>query len=84
MDTEDGEAFELGPEAAAVLADNDGSLFFAAGAFHGGVAPPDVVDRLAGAFRFRDRAELRRPRPGRRPTRSNAWQNRGPGSPWCR
>ncbi len=49
--TEDGETFELSPEAAAVLADNDGSLVFAAGAFQGGVAPPDVVDRLAGAFR---------------------------------
>ena len=51
IDTEDGETFELSPEAATVLADNDGSLFFAAGAFRGGIAPPEVVDRLAGAFR---------------------------------
>jgi 2-polyprenyl-3-methyl-5-hydroxy-6-metoxy-1,4-benzoquinol methylase len=51
IDTEDGETFELSPEAATVLADNDGSLFFAAGAFQGGIAPPEVVDRLAGAFR---------------------------------
>jgi hypothetical protein len=34
----------------AVLADNRGSLWFAAGAFAGGAAPPDVVERLAGAF----------------------------------
>ena len=45
IDTEDGETFELSPEAATVLADNDGSLFFAAGAFQGGIAPPEVVDR---------------------------------------
>src|SRR5260370_15726775 len=51
IDTEDGETFKLSPEAATVLADNDGSLFFAAGAFQGGIAPPEVVDRLAGAFR---------------------------------
>ncbi len=51
VDTVDGEVFELGPEAAEVLADEDGSLWFAAGAFLGGMAPPDVVDRLADAFR---------------------------------
>ena len=51
IDTADGETFELGREAVAVLADNDASLAFAAGAFQGGIAPPDVVDRLAGAFR---------------------------------
>lgn len=51
LETDDGEVFELTPEAAAVLADEHGSLFFAAGAFRGGVAPPDVVDRLADAFR---------------------------------
>jgi len=50
IDTEDGEVFELSPEAGAVLADESGSLWFAAGAFQGGVAAPDVVDRLAGAF----------------------------------
>jgi SAM-dependent methyltransferase len=51
LETADGERFELTPEAAAVLADEQGSLWFAAGAFRGGVAPPDVVDRLADAFR---------------------------------
>jgi 2-polyprenyl-3-methyl-5-hydroxy-6-metoxy-1,4-benzoquinol methylase len=50
IDTYDGETFELSPEATRVLADSDGSLLFAAGAFRGGVAPPEVVDRLAGAF----------------------------------
>lgn len=49
--TEDGERFELSPEAVAVLADNRESLWFAAGAFPGGAAPPEVVERLAGAFR---------------------------------
>ena len=47
LETTDGEHFELTPEGAAVLADEEGSLFFAAGM----VAPPDVVDRLADAFR---------------------------------
>ena len=51
LDTSDGEVFELSPEAAAVLADEGGSVWFAAGAFQGGVAAPDVVDRLADAFR---------------------------------
>jgi SAM-dependent methyltransferase len=51
IDTADGETFELGVEAAEVLADEDGSLWFAAGAFQGGVAAPEVVDRLADAFR---------------------------------
>lgn len=50
LESSDGEHFRLGPEAAAVLADEDESLLFAAGAFHGGVAPPEVVDRLAEAF----------------------------------
>jgi 2-polyprenyl-3-methyl-5-hydroxy-6-metoxy-1,4-benzoquinol methylase len=47
----DGDTFDLTPEAAALLADEDGSTWFAAGAFHGGIAAPDVVDRLAEAFR---------------------------------
>ena len=47
----DGEVFALADEAEPVLADESGSLWFAAGAFTGGVAPPDVVDRLADAFR---------------------------------
>ncbi len=51
IDTADGEVFEMSPEAEAVLVDETGSLFFAAGAFHGGVAPPEIVDRLADAFR---------------------------------
>lgn len=51
IDTVDGSTFELGPEAACVLADEGESLFFAAGAFHGCSAPPEVVDRLAEAFR---------------------------------
>lgn len=49
--TTDGVVFELTPEGAAVLADEEGSLFFAAGAFHGNVVGPDVLDRLADAFR---------------------------------
>jgi SAM-dependent methyltransferase len=46
----DGESFELTPEGAAVLAQEDTSLFFAAGAF---TAPfePSVLDDLADAFR---------------------------------
>ncbi len=51
VDTTDGEVFELSPEAAEILADEEESLWFAAGAFQGGMAPPDVVDRLADAFR---------------------------------
>lgn len=47
----DGRTFVLPPEAEPVLADESGSLWFAAGAFQGGVAAPDVVDRLADAFR---------------------------------
>jgi 2-polyprenyl-3-methyl-5-hydroxy-6-metoxy-1,4-benzoquinol methylase len=49
--TVDGNVFEQTEEASAVLADEQGSLVFAAGAFYGGVAPPEVVDRLAEAFR---------------------------------
>lgn len=51
LDTADGATFELSVEAAEVLADEEGSLWFAAGAFQGGVAAPEVVDRLADAFR---------------------------------
>ncbi len=51
IDSADGETFLLSSEGEAVLADSDASLLFAAGAFQGGVAAPDVVDRLAGAFR---------------------------------
>jgi 2-polyprenyl-3-methyl-5-hydroxy-6-metoxy-1,4-benzoquinol methylase len=49
--TTDGETFELSDEGAQVLADDESSLWFAAGAFHGGVASPEIVDRLAVAFR---------------------------------
>lgn len=49
IDSEDGTTFELTEEQAAVLADDETSLFFAAGAFAG---PLDrsVVDGLADAF----------------------------------
>jgi 2-polyprenyl-3-methyl-5-hydroxy-6-metoxy-1,4-benzoquinol methylase len=50
VESADGEHFELNPEGAAVLADETGSVWFAAGAFQGGVAAPDVVERLADAF----------------------------------
>ena len=43
--------FELPPEGAEVLAREDDSLVFAAGAFSGGAATPDVVEALAEAFR---------------------------------
>lgn len=50
LESTDGETFELSPEGAAVLADEEGSLLFAAGAFQGAAAAPEVVDRLAEAF----------------------------------
>ena len=42
--------FELTPVQASVLADEDGSLTFAAGAFRGGIAP-DQIDALVESFR---------------------------------
>jgi 2-polyprenyl-3-methyl-5-hydroxy-6-metoxy-1,4-benzoquinol methylase len=51
LDTEDGRLFALRDEGAEVLADEHTSLWFAAGAFTGSSAAPDVVDRLAEAFR---------------------------------
>jgi SAM-dependent methyltransferase len=51
IESSDGKSFELTPEGASVLADEAASLWFAAGAFQGGVVIPDVVDRLADAFR---------------------------------
>jgi 2-polyprenyl-3-methyl-5-hydroxy-6-metoxy-1,4-benzoquinol methylase len=51
VETTDGHVFEMSPEAAEVLANEDGSLWFAAGSFFGCVAPPETVDRLADAFR---------------------------------
>nr|MBA3303701.1 methyltransferase domain-containing protein [Acidimicrobiia bacterium] len=50
VDSTDGERFELTPAGSAVLADDDTSLAFAAGAFAGPL-PPDVVEGLAEAFR---------------------------------
>ncbi|HET6916523.1 MAG TPA: class I SAM-dependent methyltransferase [Acidimicrobiales bacterium] len=47
----DGVVFELPPEAAPVLSDEGASLWFAAGAFSGAAATPDVVEGLARAFR---------------------------------
>lgn len=51
VSSRDGEHFELPGEAVPVLVDEAGSLMFAAGAFLGSAASPDVVDRLADAFR---------------------------------
>jgi len=50
IESDDGETFELSRDARAVLADSEDSLLFAAGAFRGAVAAPEVVDRLAEAF----------------------------------
>lgn len=46
----DPDRFELTPVGAAVLADEEGSLAFAAGAFTG-QTPPETVDKLIDAFR---------------------------------
>jgi SAM-dependent methyltransferase len=51
LDTADGQVFLLTPEAAQLLADEEGSLWFAAGAFQGAVAAEQIVDRLAESFR---------------------------------
>ena len=45
-----GELFELDPVGAAVLADEENSLAFAAGAFSD-LVPPETVDKLVDAFR---------------------------------
>src|SRR5271156_1836372 len=50
IDSVDGVCFELSNVAEPVLADEQGSLWFAAGAFHGGAVSSDVLDRLAEAF----------------------------------
>ena len=42
--------FELSPEGAMVLSDEENSLSFAAGAFSGGT-PPETVDKIVDAFR---------------------------------
>ena len=51
VDSADGQVFEFSAEAAALLADEDASVWFAAGAFQGAAATADTVDRLADAFR---------------------------------
>ncbi|HEX4864040.1 MAG TPA: class I SAM-dependent methyltransferase [Acidimicrobiales bacterium] len=51
METDDGNSFALSDPGAAVLADEDGSIWFAAGAFTGGAATPEIADRLGEAFR---------------------------------
>jgi 2-polyprenyl-3-methyl-5-hydroxy-6-metoxy-1,4-benzoquinol methylase len=48
---QDAGSFALSPEGALVLAREDDSLVFAAGAFAGGIASAEVVDALAEAFR---------------------------------
>ena len=50
LDSEDGELFELSAVGAAVLADEDNSLAFAAGAFSD-LMPPETVNKLVDAFR---------------------------------
>ena len=50
LDYHDGDRFELTAVGAAVLADEEGSLAFAAGAFSG-ATPPATVDKLIDAFR---------------------------------
>jgi len=49
VDSADGETFELTPEGAAVLADEE-NLSFAAGAFSSHM-PPETMDKLADAFK---------------------------------
>ena len=50
LGSDDGKRFELSPVGAAVLADEDGSLAFAAGAFTDPI-PPETIDKLVNAFR---------------------------------
>lgn len=50
LEYHDGDRFELTAIGAAVLADEEASLAFAAGAFTG-ATPPDTVDKLIEAFR---------------------------------
>ena len=50
LEYHDGDRFELTAIGAAVLADEEASLAFAAGAFTG-ATPPDTVDKLIDAFR---------------------------------
>ena len=50
LESKTGEHFELSPVGAAVLADEENSLAFAAGAFSDPI-PPETVDKLVDAFR---------------------------------
>ena len=50
LDSSDGDRFELSPVGAAVLADEEGSLAFAAGAFSSPI-PPETTEKLVDAFR---------------------------------
>ena len=50
LDYRDGDRFELSPVGTAVLADEEGSLAFAAGAFSNPI-PPETTDKLVDAFR---------------------------------
>ncbi len=76
----DDDRFELSDAAAAVLADEDNSLFFAAGAF-GSPPAPDFVDDLAGRLRVRHRPSLRPPGTGRcAPHRAHARPVVAPGA----
>ena len=50
LEYHDEDRFELSPEGAEVLANEESSLSFAAGAFSGGT-PPDTVDKLVEAFK---------------------------------
>ncbi len=50
LDYHDGDRFELTSVGAAVLADEENSIAFAAGAFTG-ATPPDIVDKLVEAFK---------------------------------
>ncbi len=50
LDYHDPDRFELSPEGAHVLADEENSLAFAAGAFSGGT-PPATVDKIVEAFK---------------------------------
>lgn len=47
----DGQVFELTREAAALLADEQASVWFAAGAFQGAAVSPGTAERLTQAFR---------------------------------
>jgi hypothetical protein len=47
LDTADGQVFQITPETAVLLADEEGSVWCAGGAFHGAAAAEQTVDQLA-------------------------------------